>query len=140
MYSRVFSCALSGVEAIPVIAEADISSGMPSFQIVGNVSGKVREAQNRIRTALRRIDLSLPPRRITINLAPGGLFKDGTRFDLAMAAAVLAASGRVPGNAFRDSMILGELMLDGTCAGVNGSDGKSGGSQGDGRDPLHRNP
>ena len=120
MFCHVLSAVISGVDALPVMVEADVSDGMPQFTIVGFVSSQVREAQDRVRTAVRNLGVSLPPRRITINLAPGDLRKDGSRFDLPIAAAVLQALGIIPADAFRNTMIAGELHLDGSTEAVTG--------------------
>lgn len=120
MFTQVISAAISGVNACMVRVEADVSDGLPSFSIVGYVSAQVKEAQDRVRTAVRNIGLALPPKRITINLAPGDIRKEGPRFDLPIAAAILAATGRVPADAFRGTLVLGELGLDGSICPVNG--------------------
>jgi magnesium chelatase family protein len=120
MFCSIMSAAISGVEAFPVWVEADVSDGMPVFSIVGSVGHQVREAQDRVRTALRNLGVSLPPKRITINLAPGDRHKEGSRFDLAIAAAVLAAAGRLPVRALESTMVLGELHLDGRVEKIRG--------------------
>ena len=88
MFCSVLSAAISGVEAFSVCVEADVSDGMPVFSIVGSVSHQVREGQDRVRTALRNLGVSLPPKRITVNLAPGDMHKEGSRFDLPIAVDV----------------------------------------------------
>ena len=120
MFCSIVSSAISGVEAVPVTVEADVSEGMPYFAIVGSVSSQVREAQERVRTAFRNIGIVLAPKRITINLAPGDIRKDGTRFDLPIATAVLEALGYIEKGAFRKAMVLGELHLDGTIEKIPG--------------------
>ena len=120
MFCSVHSAAISGVDAIPVTVEADVSDGLPSFAMVGYVSAQVKEAQDRVRTALRNVGLSLPPKRITINLAPGDRKKDGTRFDLPIAAAILLATSRIPEHALDGVMVIGELHLDGSVEAVTG--------------------
>ena len=120
MFCSVISSAISGVEALPVMVEADVSEGMPYFAIVGCVSSQVREAQERVRTAFRNLGILLAPKRITINLAPGDLRKDGTRFDLPIAAAVLEAMGYIEKDALRKAMVIGELHLDGTIERIPG--------------------
>ena len=120
MFCHVLSAVISGVNALPVTVEADVSDGMPQFTIVGFVSSQVREAQDRVRAAVRNLGVSLPPRRITINLAPGDLRKDGSRFDLPIAAAVLQAVGVIPGDAFQDTLLAGELHLDGHTERITG--------------------
>ena len=120
MFCSILSAAISGVEAFPVCVEADVSDGMPVFSIVGSVGHQVREAQDRVRTALRNLGVSLPPKRITINLAPGDLHKEGSRFDLPIAAAVLSAAGRLPARRLEKVMVLGELHLNGRVEKVTG--------------------
>jgi len=120
LFCSILSSAISGVEAVPVEVEADVSDGMPYFTIVGYVSPQVKEAQERVRTAFRNIGILMAPKRITINLAPGDLRKDGTRFDLPIAAAVLEAMGYIGKDSLRSAMILGELHLDGTIEKVAG--------------------
>lgn len=120
MFCRVWSMVIHGVEAVPVRVEADVSDGMPMFTIVGYVSAQVREAQDRVRTALRNLGIVLPPKRIVINLAPANIRKDGPRFDLPIAAAVLQAIGRIPPGSLKDTMLIGELGLNGDVQAVNG--------------------
>ena len=120
MFCSILSAAISGVEAFPVCVEADVSDGMPVFSIVGSVGHQVREAQNRVRTALRNLGVYLPPKRITINLAPGDKHKEGSRFDLPIAAAVLAAVGRLSMKVLEHAMVLGELHLDGRVEQITG--------------------
>ena len=120
MFCSVLSAAISGVEAVPVWVEADVSDGMPVFSMVGHVTAQVKESADRVRTALRNLNIFLPPKRITINLAPGDLRKEGSRFDLPIAAAVLEALGRIPQEALEGVMVLGELHLDGRVEKVTG--------------------
>ncbi len=120
MFCRIHSSAIFGVEALPVAVEADASSGLPVFSIIGYVSSQVREAQDRVRAAMRSCGISLPPVRLTVNLAPGDLRKDGTRFDLPIAAAVLGAIGAIDPLILSEAMILGELRLDGRVERING--------------------
>ena len=120
MFFSVISSSIVGVDALPVMVEADVCSGLPSFSIVGYVSTQVREAQDRVRTAIKNLGVSLPPQRITINLSPGDLRKDGTRFDLPIAVAVLAALGRISAEKLHNVMVIGELHLDGRVQAVTG--------------------
>ena len=120
MFCQVLSAVIRGVDALPVTVEADVSDGMPQFTIVGFVSSQVKEAQDRVRTAVRNLGIRLPPRRITINLSPGDLRKDGTRFDLPIAAAMLQAIGAIPRDAFRGTLLAGELHLDGRTEKITG--------------------
>ncbi len=120
MYCSVMSAAVSDVDAVPVSVEADISEGLPVFCMVGFVTSQVREAQDRVRTALRNAGAAMPSGRITINLAPGDIRKDGTRFDLPIAAAILECRGSLPAGFLKGSMIIGELRLDGRVGRING--------------------
>ena len=92
LFASVLSAAISGMEVCPVQVEADVNSGLPCFTMVGFPSTQVKEAQDRVRTALKNNGISLPPKKVTVNLAPADLRKEGAGFDLPVAAAVLAAS------------------------------------------------
>lgn len=120
MYCSVLSATVSGMEMIPVQVEADVSDGMPQFTMVGYVSAQVKEAQDRVRTALKNMGISLPPKRITINLSPADVRKEGSRFDLPIAAGVLMTLGRIPPGSLRKTMVLGELGLDGHVQEISG--------------------
>lgn len=89
----MISAAVNGIESKCVLVEADVSDGLPMFSMVGYLASEVREAQDRVRTALRNSGYALPPKHITVNLAPGDIRKSGTRFDLPIAAAVMASYG-----------------------------------------------
>ena len=89
LFASVLSAAISGMEVCPVQVEADVSSGLPCFTMVGFPSTQVKEAQDRVRTALKNNGISLPPKKVTVNLAPADLRKEGAGFDLPVAAAVL---------------------------------------------------
>lgn len=120
MYYTVLSAAICGIEAVPVSVEADMGEGMPSFNIVGSVSAQVRESQDRVRTALKNQGIFLPPKRMTLNLFPGDIRKEGTRFDLPIAAAILVILEKVPPDCLEGTMVLGELSLDGRIHPVSG--------------------
>ena len=120
MYTEVATATILGVEAHAVRVEADVSDGMPSFAMVGYVTAQVKEAADRVRTAVKNTGLSLPPKRITINLAPADIRKEGPRFDLPIAAAVLCAAGWISGKHLENTLVLGELGLDGSVRGVSG--------------------
>lgn len=120
MFNRVLSAALLGVEAVPVQVEADVSDGLPSFTMVGYLTSQVKEAQDRVRTALKNEGIALPPKRITINISPADIRKDGSRFDLPIAAAILSSEGIVPPTRLSGIMMLGELSLNGEINAVNG--------------------
>lgn len=120
MFSTILSAAVLGIEAYPVQVEADICDGLPQFCMVGDLSPEVREAADRVRTALRNTGISFPPRRVTVNLSPANLRKEGTRFDLPVAAALLTALGVLPQECSEDSMIVGEVGLNGAVRPVPG--------------------
>ena len=120
MFSSVLSFGIHGIEGFCVNVEADISDGMPMFELVGYLSGEVREARERVRTALRNSGFCFPVKRITLNLSPGNLRKQGTGYDLPMAVAILAAMGEIKSEMLSDTLIIGELMLNGEVSGING--------------------
>lgn len=104
----------------PIKVEADVSDGLPSFTMVGYPSAQVREAQDRVRTAFRNNGISLPPKRITVNLAPADIRKEGAGFDLPVAATILAAAGLIPLKTLEGIMMLGELSLNGEVYAISG--------------------
>lgn len=118
--ARVRSFAFSGIEAVPVDVQVQIASGLPAFLVVGLPDKAVGEARERVRAALTAMGLSLPPRRVLINLAPADLLKEGSHFDLPIALAVLAAMDVVPREDLAELAALGELSLDGTLNPVAG--------------------
>jgi magnesium chelatase family protein len=120
MLARAPTFALVGVDAVEVTVEADIHPGLPAFTIVGLPDAAVQESRERVRTALVNSQFEFPLRRITANLAPADLRKAGPGFDLALAAAVLAASGQVQGDRLARYTVCGELGLDGTVRPVRG--------------------
>ena len=116
----VHSRARAGVRAPAVRVEVHLGGGLPSMSIVGLPEAAVREAKDRVRAAIQCAQFEFPARRITVNLAPADLRKDGGRFDLAIALGILAASGQVPLEALRDIEFLGELGLTGELRAVDG--------------------
>ena len=120
MLVRVLTATLSGIEAIPVEVETDISRGLPSLTLVGLPGGSVRESADRIRAAIRNSGLPYPGRKITISLAPADLRKEGALLDLPIALSLLCAEGVFPGDALRDYLVAGELSLDGSLKPVRG--------------------
>ncbi len=106
----VHSRAQVGVEAPAVTVEAHLANGLPTLTLVGLPEGAVKESKDRVRSAILNSGLDFPARRITLNLAPADLPKDGGRFDLAIALGLLAASGQVPLTALQDVECLGELV------------------------------
>ncbi|HEX4260830.1 MAG TPA: magnesium chelatase domain-containing protein, partial [Acetobacteraceae bacterium] len=112
--------AFSGIEAVPVEVQVQIAPGLPAFLVVGLPDKAVGEARERVRAALTAMGLSLPSRRVIINLAPADLLKEGSHFDLPMALAVLAAMDVVSREDVAGFAALGELSLDGTLSPVAG--------------------
>lgn len=120
MFSEAFCAAIQGIEGCIIQVEADVSDGLPCFSLVGYLASEVKEARERVRIAVRNSGFHLAPKRITINLSPADIRKDGTGYDLAIAAAVLAAFGYIPQSELKDCVILGELSLDGQVKGITG--------------------
>lgn len=120
MLATVHTRARLGVSAPPVTVEVHLSNGLPSLSIVGLPETAVRESKDRVRSALMTAGFEFPARRITINLAPADLPKEGGRFDLAIALGVLMASGQLPPDSLSGLECLGELALDGTIRPVRG--------------------
>ena len=118
--ARVQSFAFSGIEAVPVEVQVQVSSGLPAFLVVGLPDKAVGEARERVRAALTSMGLALPPRRVLINLAPADLLKEGSHFDLPIALCVLAAMDVLPREDLAGYAALGELSLDGTLNPVAG--------------------
>ena len=117
MFSRVISGTVQGIDAVMIQVEADMSDGLPAFVMVGYLSSCVREAAERVRTALRNSGVSVPPRRITVNLSPADIRKDGTAFDLPIAVCILISMGIISEEAIKNTMIIGELGLNGDIIG-----------------------
>lgn len=119
--ARVYSRAQTGIDAPPVTVEVHISNGLPALTIVGLPEAAVRESKDRVRSALLNANFDFPARRITINLAPADLPKEGGRFDLAIALGILAASSQLPLEALKTHEFLGELSLSGEVRSVRGT-------------------
>lgn len=120
MYSTVRTAVLDGINAIPVQVEVDISTGMPVFDIVGNLTPEVREAKERVKTALHNCGITLPAKRITINLSPANIRKTGTGFDLPIAVALLKAISVIADDSIKEATLVGELNLKGEILPVSG--------------------
>ncbi len=120
MVSRVHTVAFNGIDVLDVECQVQISSGVVAFNVVGLPDKAVAESRERIRGALAAMGLALPPRRITVNLAPADVLKEGSHFDLPIAAALLMAMEVLPDDAFDRHTVLGELSLDGTITPVSG--------------------
>ena len=120
MYGKVITAAICGAESQMVTVEADVSDGMPLFSMIGFLASEVREAQDRVRTALKNAGIHLPAKRITVNLAPADLRKSGSAFDLAISVSILAALGIVDDDRIDGCMMIGELSLNGSLCKVRG--------------------
>ncbi|MCR5486288.1 MAG: YifB family Mg chelatase-like AAA ATPase [Lachnospiraceae bacterium] len=120
MYCNVKSITLLGMEARPISVEADISEGMPVFDMVGYLGSEVKEARERVRTALKNSGIFLPPKRITVNLSPADIRKNGTTFDLAVSLSLMQLLGEIPEGSTGGWMIFGELGLSGAVRAVSG--------------------
>ena len=121
MLVRALSFAVLGIDAVPVEVETDIAHGLPSYTVVGLPGSAVRESDDRIRAAVRNSGLPFPGRKVTVNLAPADLRKDGSLLDLPIALSVLSAEGVLPGEALAGWVIAGELSLDGTVRPIRGA-------------------
>ncbi|HLW04437.1 MAG TPA: YifB family Mg chelatase-like AAA ATPase [Azoarcus sp.] len=119
--ARIHTRALSGLNASPVTVEVHLANGLPAFNLVGLPDAEVREARERVRAALVMSQFEFPQRRITVNLAPADLPKEGGLFDLPIAIGILVASGQVPATALDDCELIGELSLDGSLRSVRGA-------------------
>lgn len=120
LISHTLSYGIRGVDAYPVTVETDIASGLPGLILVGYLAESVREAAERVRTAMRNSGFQLPPRKITVNLSPAGIRKSGTSFDLAIAAGILTSLELVPSREAERYGYIGELGLDGRIKPVSG--------------------
>ncbi len=120
MLSRIFSCAVVGLDGVIVEVEVDTARGMPAMVIVGLPDAAVQESRERVQAALRNSGFAMPRRRLTVNLAPASVRKVGTMYDLPIALGVLAAAGHLPPRALDDALVVGELSLEGTVRHVRG--------------------
>jgi len=120
LYSIVTTAIVQGIKSVPVYVEADVSDGMPVFEMVGFLSSEVKESKERVRTALRNSGYMLPAKRITINFIPANIRKTGSGFDLPIALSILCAMGIVPEEALQDVFVVGEISLKGEIKPVNG--------------------
>ncbi|HEX2883440.1 MAG TPA: YifB family Mg chelatase-like AAA ATPase [Candidatus Limnocylindria bacterium] len=121
MLSNALSASVVGVDGIPVRVETDVAFGLPGLTIVGLAGSAVLEARERVRAAIRNSDFEVPARRITINLAPADLPKEGTGHDLAMAIGILVASDQLDTDRLGRTALIGELALDGSLRSVPGA-------------------
>lgn len=121
MVTKIHTVAFQGIEALPVEVQVQIAPGMPTFKIVGLADKAVNESGERVRAALIAAGLSLPPKRITINLAPADLPKEGSHYDLPIAVGLMGAIGAIPTDMLDGYLVLGELGLDGRLAAIAGT-------------------
>lgn len=120
MVARINTVAFQGVDVQNVDVQVQIANGMPAFAIVGLPDKAVAESKERVRAALHALGISLPPKRLTVNLAPADISKEGSHYDLPIALGVLAAMGIIPKEELEDCVVLGELSLDAGIRAVTG--------------------
>ncbi len=120
MTVQINTVSFLGIEVRDIEVQVQLSNGLPAFNIVGLPDKAVAESRERVRAALTAIGLALPPKRITVNLAPADLQKEGSHFDLPIAMGILSAMDIIPASELTNYVALGELALDGTIRGVNG--------------------
>jgi magnesium chelatase family protein len=121
MLAAVRSAAVLGIDAYDVTVEVDVAQGLPQFTIVGLAAGAVKESRERVAAALTNSGLALPPRRVTVNLAPADMRKEGTAFDLPIALALLVATGQLRPETLSGVVAVGELGLDGRLRAMRGA-------------------
>ncbi|MFZ2960049.1 MAG: YifB family Mg chelatase-like AAA ATPase [Candidatus Ozemobacteraceae bacterium] len=114
MFTRLFSGGIVGCEPLLIDVEVDISGGLPAFNLVGLPDAAVNESRERVRAGLKNIGFELPPRRITVNLAPADVKKEGAGLDVPMAIAILTAAGHIPATRVERLLFTGEIALDGS--------------------------
>ncbi len=120
MVSKINTVAFQGIDVVDVDVQVQIAAGLPAFTVVGLPDKAVAESRERVRAALGAIGLALPPKRITVNLSPADLPKEGSHYDLPIALAILAAMGVLPADEIAGYAALGELALDGALTAVAG--------------------
>jgi magnesium chelatase family protein len=120
MLAKVLSSAVLGIDGYIVEVEVDIAGGLPSFSTVGLPEGAVRESKDRVKAAIKNAGYEFPPRRITVNLAPADIKKEGSAFDLPIALGILSAQGIIPPDHLNAYLFLGELSLDGGVKPIRG--------------------
>ncbi|MBN1317422.1 MAG: magnesium chelatase, partial [Anaerolineales bacterium] len=120
MLAKVNSCAVIGLDAVPVEVEIDTANGMFSLTIVGLPDAAVQESRERVRAAIVNSGLYFPNKRLTVNLAPANIRKTGPMYDLPIAIGILAATDQIPLRALENVLVVGELSLDGGARHVSG--------------------
>jgi magnesium chelatase family protein len=121
MLSKLSAAAIMGVDALRIEVETNLDSGIPAFIVVGLPDSAIKESRERILTALKNSGYAVPPKKITVNLAPADVRKEGTAFDLTIAMGILACMGVVPLDSLQTTMVLGELALDGLLRRITGA-------------------
>ena len=120
MISKTYSFGLLGLEAYPVEIEIDVANGLPALNFVGLANVAIKESKERVRSAIKNSGFQWPVQRITVNLAPSDVKKEGTCFDLAIALGILAATGQINKELLKNFSFLGELSLDGQLRPIHG--------------------
>lgn len=120
MVARIKTVSFQGIETLPIDVEVNLANGLPAFHIVGLPDKAVGESRERVRSALHAMGLSLPPKRITVNLAPADVAKEGSHYDLPIALGLLIGMGVMPQDAVDPYIVLGEMGLDGGLRAVSG--------------------
>ena len=121
MIAKTFSSAISGIDAYIVQVEVDIARGLPAFSTVGLPEGAVRESKDRVKSAIKNSGFEFPSHRITVNLAPADIKKEGSAFDLPIAIGILAATDLISSSVLSSYLILGELSLNGEIKPIRGT-------------------
>ena len=120
MISKIHSFGVFGLEAYPVEIEVDVASGLPAVTLVGLTDTAIKESKERVRSAIKNSGFKWPAQRITVNLAPSDVKKEGSCFDLPIALGILASSGQIDPEILKNHVFLGELSLDGQVKPVRG--------------------
>ncbi|MBC8044007.1 MAG: magnesium chelatase, partial [Rhizobacter sp.] len=121
MLSQLVSASLIGVDAIRIEVETNLDSGLPMFVVVGLPDSAIKESRERVLTAIKNSGFVVPPKKITVNLAPADVRKEGTAFDLPMALGILASAGIIDAEQLKNTVVIGELALDGMLRRVSGA-------------------
>ena len=119
-FGTIMSAAIEGLHVEMVQVETDISNGLPVFHMVGYLSSEVKEASERVRTAMHNSGIQIPAKKIIINLSPAAVRKRGSSFDLPIALSLLCALGEIEEEKLKDTAVIGELSLDGKVREVKG--------------------
>jgi magnesium chelatase family protein len=120
MFSSVLSADVRGITGVPILVETDVSDGLPGIAMVGYLTSAVKESADRVKTALKNTGVSIPPKKITVNLSPADTKKEGTGFDLAIAVSFMCSLGMFPRESIKNVLFLGELGLDGSVKRIRG--------------------